>query len=74
MTKVTFHRRQIVRILRETEAGAKVAETYRKHGISEPTYYAWKDKHSSMEMSQLRWSPKRPSRLAPERRRYETTL
>jgi putative transposase len=44
----------MVRILKEVEAGAKVAETFRKHGISEPTYYLWKSKYAGMEVSQLR--------------------
>jgi putative transposase len=28
--------------LKEGEAGLPVAEACRKHGISAPTYYAWK--------------------------------
>lgn len=36
---------KIIAILREVEAGAKVAETCRKHGISDATYYNWKAKY-----------------------------
>lgn len=43
MKKSKFSEEQIVRILEEVEAGAKVAETCRKHGICEPTYYIWKN-------------------------------
>ena len=49
-----FSEEQIVRILKEVEAGAKVGETCRKHGISEPTYYVWKNKYAGMDVSQLR--------------------
>ncbi|MHB1059923.1 MAG: transposase [Rhodanobacter sp.] len=54
MKKSKFSEEQIVRILKEIEAGARVAETCRKHGIIEPTYYVWKNKYAGMEVSQLR--------------------
>ncbi|MBB5358088.1 transposase-like protein [Rhodanobacter sp. ANJX3] len=43
MKKSKFSEEQIVRILKKVEAGAKVGETCRKHGIIEPTYYLWKN-------------------------------
>lgn len=39
MKKSRFSEAQMVDILKEVELEAKVAETRRKHGISEPTYY-----------------------------------
>jgi putative transposase len=54
MKKSKFSEEQIVRTLTEVEAGAKVAETCRKHGIGEPACYVWKNKYAGMEVSQLR--------------------
>jgi hypothetical protein len=48
MKKSKFGEEQIVRILKEVEDGAKVAETCRKNGISDA------DKYSGMQVSQLR--------------------
>ena len=50
MTK-RFKEEQIIAVLREAEAGAKVAELLRKHGISEATFYNWKAKYGGMTVS-----------------------
>ena len=34
---------QIITILKEAEAGAKVGDLIRRHGIAEGTYYRWKN-------------------------------
>ena len=45
---------KIIAILRKVEAGAKVAETCRKYGISDATYYNWKSKYEGLELSELK--------------------
>jgi putative transposase len=49
--KKRFTEEQIIRILQETEAGMKVADVCRKHGISDATYYNWKGKYGGMTVS-----------------------
>ena len=51
MKRSRFTEEQIIGILREQEAGMKVSEVCRKHGISEPTFYAWKTKFGGMSVS-----------------------
>lgn len=49
--KNRFTAEQIIGILKETEAGMKVAEVCRKYGISDATYYNWKAKFGGMTVS-----------------------
>ena len=42
MKRGRFSEEQIVGILKEHEAGRKIAELAREHGVSEATLYGWK--------------------------------
>lgn len=46
--------KQIVGILQEYAAGAKVSDLCRKHGMSDTTLYKWKAKYGGMTVSKLR--------------------
>ena len=54
MKKSRFTDSQIVAILKEADAGMKVADVCRAHGISQPTFYNWKSKYGGLEVSELR--------------------
>lgn len=54
MKKSRFNEAQIIGILKESDAGMKVDDICRKHGISPATYYKWKSKCGGMDASELK--------------------
>ena len=53
MRKSRFSETQIVKMLKEGEAGRPVSDICRESGISATTFYKWKTKYGGMEASGL---------------------
>ena len=70
MKRSRFSEEQIIGILRENEAGASAGELARKHGVSQPTIYAWKAKFGGMSVSEAQ----RLKALEDENRRLKSLL
>lgn len=70
MRKSRFSDEQIIAVLKEQEAGLSTAEVCRRHGISQPTFYAWKSKFGGLEVSDA----KRLKALEEENRKLKRLL
>lgn len=51
MKRKRFTEEQIISILKENEAGVRVPNLARQHGVVENTIYRWKSKFGGMEVS-----------------------
>lgn len=67
MKRSRFKEEQIIGILREAEAGAQIRELSRRHGITEQTFYRWRNKYGGMDVAEAR----RLSQLEDENRRLK---
>ncbi len=54
MKKKRFSEAQIVKVLKEAEAGVPVTDLCRQYGFSKSSFYHWKAKYAGMDASSLR--------------------
>jgi putative transposase len=54
MKRSKFSEEQIIGVLKGHEAGLKMADLCRKHGISEATFGNWTSKHGGLEVSEAK--------------------
>lgn len=52
MKRAKYTPEKIIGVLKQHEAGRKVAELAREIGVSEATIYTWKSKYGGMEVSE----------------------
>lgn len=70
MKRSRFTETQIVSILKEADAGKKVKDICRRHGISDATYYNWKSKYGGMSASELKRLKETEAELAQYKKMY----
>lgn len=54
MAKKRIEESKIFQILKEAESGIPIKELYRKYGITEQTFYRWRNKYSGLELSDIK--------------------
>lgn len=52
MRKSRFSEAQIIEILKQADAGMKVMDLCRRHGISDATFYKWRSKYGGLGVSE----------------------
>lgn len=70
MKSKRFTEEQIIGILKQAQAGMKIADLCRTHGISDVTFYNWRSKYGGMEVSDA----KRLKQLEDENRKLKQML
>ena len=67
MKKKRYSEEQIIKILKENEAGMSVEQLARKHDVAAGTIYRWRNQYGGMEVNEL----KKLKLLEKENRRLE---
>ena len=70
MKRSRFTETQIISILKEADAGVKVKDICRRHGIRDATYYNWKSKYGGMSASDLKRMKEMERELGQYKRMY----
>mgnify|MGYP000226994401 CR=1 FL=1 len=70
MKRSRFTETQIVKILKEAEAGRQIKDLCREYGISDATYYNWKSKYGGMSASDLKRMKEMERELGQYKRMY----
>jgi putative transposase len=65
-----FTEEQIIGILKQAQAGMKIVDLCRMHGISDVTFYNWRTKYGGMEV----FDAKRLKELETEKRKLNQML
>ena len=65
-----FTEEQIIGILKQAQAGMKVVDLCREHGVSDATFYTWRSKYGGMEVSEA----KRLKQLEDENKKLKQML
>jgi putative transposase len=67
MTRKRHTEEQIIEVLQDTQAGVSIQDLCRRRGISDATFYTWRTKYASLEVSDV----KKPRQLEEENRRLK---